>query len=216
MYTPSFNAVADEDEIRAMVAAMRAGWLVTVDTAGFPVATLMPVIWRGRTVYAHMAKANPHWRQIVPDAPALVICSGADAYISPNWYATKLEHGRVVPTWNYTAVQLTGKVRTHLDPEWLRSMVTELTETHERLLPHPWKVTDAPDAFIDGQLNGIVGIELTVEHFEGKAKLSQNRSEADQLGVVAGLHATAHVNPGAHAIAEAMARAIDAVTGDRT
>jgi transcriptional regulator len=214
MYTPSFNAVADEDEIRAMVASMRAGWLVTVDAEGFPMATLLPVIWHGRTVFAHMAKANPQWRQIAPDSPALVICSGPDAYISPSWYAAKQEHGRVVPTWNYTAVQLSGRVRTHQDPEWLRSVVTELTETHEALLPHPWQVTDAPDAFIDAQLNGIVGIELTVERFEGKAKLSQNRSEADRLGVIAGLRATAHDDLDAHAIAEAMAREINA-SGDR-
>jgi transcriptional regulator len=178
-------------------------------------ATLLPVIWRGNTVFAHMAKANPQWRQIAPDSPALVICSGPDTYISPNWYAAKQEHGRVVPTWNYTAVQLTGRIRVHQDPEWLRAVVTELTETHEGRQPHPWQVTDAPDAFIDAQLNGIVGLEFTVERFEGKAKLSQNRSEADRRGVIAGLHATAHDDPGARAIADAMAEALDAATGGR-
>jgi transcriptional regulator len=191
VYTPPFNAVPDEDEIRAMVAAARTGWLVTQGDDGYPLATLLPILWRGDTVIAHLARANPQWRQIAPASPGLIIVGGAEAYVSPSWYAAKAEHGKVVPTWNYTAVHLTGTVTVHHDSEWLRSAVTELTETHEATRPEQWQVTDAPAAYVDGQLRGIVGVEITVTRVEGKAKLSQNRSEADRRGVVAGLRADA-------------------------
>ena len=189
MYTPPFNAVDDEQEIRAMVAAARTAWLITVGPEGVPLATLLPVLWHGGTVIAHMAKANGHWRTIADGAPALLVTGGPEAYISPSWYAAKAEHGKVVPTWNYTAVHLTGTVRVHQDSEWLRGAVTELTETHEGAREHPWHVTDAPEPYIDAQLNGIIGLEFTVTRVEGKAKLSQNRSAADQAGVIAGLRA---------------------------
>lgn len=189
MYTPPFNAVEDESEIRAMVAAARAAWLVTVAPDGVPVATLLPVMWQGDTVIAHMAKANPQWRTIDDDAPGLLIAGGPEAYISPSWYAAKAEHGKVVPTWNYSAVHLTGTVRVHEDSAWLRNAVTELTDTYEGDRVDRWHVTDAPEAYVAGQLNGIVGVEFTVTRIEGKAKFSQNRSEADQRGVIAGLRA---------------------------
>ena len=187
MYVPAFNAVDDEDAIRAMVAAARTGWLVTVGPEGLPVATLLPLMWHGDRVVAHMAKANPQWKDIAEGAPGLVIVTTADAYISPSWYAAKAEHGRVVPTWNYSAVHLTGTVTVHHDDDWLRRAVTELTDLHETGRDEPWQVTDAPEAYVTGQLRGIVGIELAVTRVEGKAKLSQNRSDADRDGVVAGL-----------------------------
>lgn len=189
MYTPPFNAVPDEREIRAMVAAARTGWLVTVGPDGVPTATLLPIMWQDDVVIAHLAKANEQWRTITAGAPALLIISGPDAYISPTWYAAKAEHGKVVPTWNYSAVHLTGTVRVHHDSDWLRRAVTELTDTHEGGREHPWQVTDAPESYIDGQLRGIVGVEFSVTRVEGKAKLSQNRSAADQAGVIAGLRA---------------------------
>jgi transcriptional regulator len=189
MYTPPFNAVQDEDAIRAMVAAAQTAWLVTVAGDGFPTATLLPIMWRGDVVIAHMAKANSQWRTITDGSPALLIVGGPDAYISPTWYAAKAEHGKVVPTWNYSAVHLTGTVRVHQDSGWLRRAVTDLTEVHEGGREHPWQVTDAPEPYIQGQLNGIVGVEFTVTRVEGKAKFSQNRSEADQRGVVSGLRA---------------------------
>ena len=187
MYTPAVNVVHDEGSIRAMVAACRAAWLVTVGPDGAPIATLMPIMWRDSVVIAHMARANPQWRTITDDAPGLFIAGGPEAYISPSWYPAKAEHGRVVPTWNYSAVHLTGTVRVHHDREWLRRAVTELTDTHESGRAHPWRVTDAPSRYVDGQLGGIVGVEFTVTRVEGKAKLSQNRSTADQLGVITGL-----------------------------
>jgi transcriptional regulator len=208
MYTPPFNAVLDEDEIRAMVAAFRTAWLVTVDDDGVPVATLLPILWHGDVVIAHMAKANAQWRGIADDAPALLIVAGPDAYISPAWYAAKAEHGKVVPTWNYSAVHLTGTVRVHQDSDWLRRAVTDLTDTHEGGRDHRWHVTDAPQNYIDAQLNGIVGIEFTVTRIEGKAKLSQNRSDADQAGVIAGLRAD-RLAPADAAAAAAVAAAME-------
>lgn len=187
MYSPPFNLVQDQDQIRAMVAAARTGWLVTVGPDGFPVATLLPIMWDGDTVTAHMAKANRQWRDLTSGTPALIIVGGAEAYISPSWYAAKAEDGKVVPTWNYSAVHLSGTLTVHTENEWLSNAVTDLTNTHEGGRAHPWHVTDAPEAYVEGQLRGIVGIELTVTRVEGKAKLSQNRSEADRRGVVDGL-----------------------------
>ena len=127
MYIPSFNRIDDDGEIRRFVAAARSAEFVTVDPDGVPVATLLPIMWNDFTVVAHMARANPQWKAIGPDSPALLICSGPEAYISPSWYAAKAEHGKVVPTWNYSAVHLSGTVRVHENREWLRDAVTRLT-----------------------------------------------------------------------------------------
>lgn len=202
MYVPPANQVTDEAELRAMVEAAQTAWLITAGDDGVPAATLLPIIWRDSTVIAHLAIANDHWRRIRPEMPCLVVSTGPDAYISPSWYAAKAEHGRVVPTWNYTAVQLTGTVRVHQDPDWLRRAVTELTELHEGRREQPWAVTDAPEQFVTGQLRGIVGIEVTVTAVEGKAKLSQNRSTADREGAIRGLDG--EPDRGSAAVAEAM------------
>jgi transcriptional regulator len=185
-----------------MVAAARSGWFVTTGADGVPVATLLPIMWVDGIVIAHMAKANRQWRDLVPGAPALVIVTGPDAYVSPSWYAAKAEHGRVVPTWNYSAVHLTGTVEVHHEPEWLLAAVTHLTDTHEGSRADRWRVTDAPEAYVSGQLRGIVGIEVAVAKVEGKAKLSQNRSVGDQRGVIDGLRG--EQVPGADAVADAM------------
>ena len=185
-----------------MVAAVGSAQFVTVGVDGFPVATLLPILWERATVIAHMARANPQWRDVERDAPALLICSGPEAYVSPSWYAAKAEHGRVVPTWNYSAVHITGTVRVHEDPDWLREAVTRLTTAHEADREHPWEITDAPAQYIRGQLAGIVGLEITVQRVEAKAKLSQNRSMADRLGVIKGLRSDRQ--RGATAVADAM------------
>lgn len=202
MYTPAFTAV-DEQHARAMVADIASGWLVTAVENGPPEATLMPIMWHDDRLIAHMARANPHWRHITDGTPALVIVTGPEAYVSPSWYASKTEHGKVVPTWNYLAVHLTGTVRTVDDPTFLLTAVTDLTDEHETGRPDRWHVSDAPADFIAAQLQAIVGIEMRIDRVEGKAKLSQNRSEPDRHGVINGLRR--HPDPrSGTAIADAM------------
>ncbi|CAN5357161.1 FMN-binding negative transcriptional regulator [soil metagenome] len=202
MYVPTPNRLDDEAAVRALVGAVGAAEFVTVAADGYPTSTLLPILWEGDTVVAHMARANPQWRTIGAGAAALLICAGDQAYISPSWYAAKAEHGRVVPTWNYSAVHLSGTVTVHDDPSWLRRAVTDLTNTHESGRQRPWQVTDAPEAYIDGQLRGIVGLEITVHRVEAKAKLSQNRSPEDRRGVVIGLRAEGGAS--AHTMADVM------------
>ena len=137
----------------------------------------------------HLARANAHWRRIVDGSPALAIVTGPDAYVSPSWYATKVEHGKVVPTWNYSVVHLRGSVVVHDDAEWVRALVTRLTDRHESPRDVPWAVSDAPDDYIEKNLRPIVGVEVVVSSVEAKAKLSQNRSDSDRAGVASGLAA---------------------------
>jgi len=194
VYLPHFNAVDDQAEIRRMVEEIGAAEIVTVGPDGTPISTLLPILWSedAGTVIAHMARANEHWKHIAPDSRVLVIVAGPQAYISPAWYASKAEHGRVVPTWNYTAVHLTGTVTVHDDTDWVRRAVTDITESHEQSRDRPWAVTDAPAKYISGQLKAIVGLKMTVERVEAKAKLSQNRSAEDRSGVIAGLEKEGH------------------------
>ncbi len=215
MYLPRHFTVTDLARIAAFVDAAQSADLVTFDGTR-PVSTLLPVIWDrpaagadaadpasfGRLL-GHIAIANDQWKTAQPGAQALAIVHGPQAYISPAWYESKARHGRVVPTWNYQAVHLTGTIAFHHDPEWLRAFVTRLTQRHEEGRARPWAVTDAPPEYIDGQLRAIVGIELTIMAVEAKHKLSQNRGELDRAGVVAGL--AAEPGPGRAAIAAAMA-----------
>ena len=224
MYLPRHFTVTDLAAIAAFVDAAGAADLVTFD-GNKPVATLLPVIWDrppsfpdsaagpgpaagcGRLL-GHLAAANPQWQTAQPGALGLAIVHGPQAYISPSWYESKARHGRVVPTWNYQAVHLTGRLTIHRDPEWLRSLVSRLTRRHEEPNPRPWAVTDAPPEFLNGQLRAIVGVELTITAVEAKDKLSQNRSALDQAGVVAGLRGQR--GPGPAAIAERMAASLEA------
>ena len=201
LYVPHFNAMP-ADEARGFVAEVGTAQLVTVGADGLPDATLLPVLWRGDTLVGHFARANPQWRRIVDGSPALAVVTGPDAYVSPSFYATKVEHGRVVPTWNYSTVHLRGPVRIVDDAGWLRALVGELTDHHESRRAAPWAVEDAPATYVEKQLRAIVGVELVVESVQAKAKLSQNRSAEDRAGVVAGLLGT----PG-----EPVARAMEAL-----
>ncbi len=186
LYVPRFNLM-DPDDVRPFVAAVGTAQLVTVGEDGVPDATFLPVLWEGERLVGHLARANAHWRRIVDGSPALAIVTGADTYVSPSWYATKAEHGKVVPTWNYSVVHLRGAVAVHDDPEWVRGLVTRLTDRHEQARVEPWAVTDAPADYVDKNLRPIVGVEIVVESVEAKAKLSQNRSDEDRAGVAAGL-----------------------------
>jgi transcriptional regulator len=139
------------------------------------------------TITGHVARANGQWQRAAAGAPALAMFLGPDAYVSPAWYETKRQTGRVVPTWNYVAIHARGELRFFDDAERLLALVTRLTETHEAGRPEPWAVSDAPPEFIRAQLKAIVGFELPIARLEGKWKLSQNRPAADRAGVVEGL-----------------------------
>jgi transcriptional regulator len=198
MYQPAHFTVVELDHIHEFVATVASADLVTVDDSGQPLSTLMPCIWKldesgHGTVYMHMARANKQWETIENGARALAIVHGAQAYVSPSNYATKAEHGKVVPTWNYTSVHLSGTVEVSHDPEYLRGIVRELTDHHERGRSAPWSIDDAPETYMNAQLRGIVAITLHVDRVEAKAKLSQNRSQEDQDGVIIDLsHSTHH------------------------
>jgi len=131
MYVPHFNTM-EEPGVRGLVAATGSAELITVDADGYPQSTLLPVIWDDDRLILHMARANPHWKAIDPGAKALAVVTGPQAYVSPAWYPSKDEHGRVVPTWNYTAVHFTGRVEVHQDADWLLDAVTHLTTLHEQ------------------------------------------------------------------------------------
>jgi transcriptional regulator len=139
------------------------------------------------TLIGHLARPNPQAHGAVPGVQALAIFQGPDVYITPSWYATKRENGKVVPTWNYVAIHAHGPVEFFDDTERLRDVVTRLTEREEQARADPWAVSDAPAAFIDGMLKGIVGFALPIARLEGKWKMSQNRPAQDRAGVVAGL-----------------------------
>jgi transcriptional regulator len=186
LYTPAFNRMP-EDDVRAFVAAVGTAQLITVGADGRPDATFLPVLWDGDRLVGHLARANAHWRRVVDGAPALAVVTGRDAYVSPSWYATKVEHGKVVPTWNYSAVHLRGRIQVHDDASWVLDLVTRLTDHHEAERADRWHVTDAPEDYVRKNLRPIVGIEVVVDSVEAKSKQSQNRSEADRAGVAAGL-----------------------------
>jgi transcriptional regulator len=192
VYVPHFNQM-DESDVPAFLDSVATAELVTVGADGYPTATLMPFLRDGDRLLMHMARGNPHWQAIEPGTPALAVVAGAQAYISPAWYATKQEHGRVVPTWNYSAVHVSGRVTAHHEASWLRDVVERLTDRHEAGRPARWSVDDAPADYVEKQLRAIVGIELAIERVEAKAKLSQNRSTGDKAGVIDGLERTGAV-----------------------
>jgi transcriptional regulator len=154
------------------------------------------------TLRGHIARANPQWKRADAGTPALVTLLGPDAYVTPSWFPSKRETGKVVPTWNYITVHATGPLRFFDDRAPLLDLVTRLTDAHEGRREKPWAVTDAPAAYIDAMLKAIVGFELPIARLEGKWKLSQNKSAADVAGIRDGLAA----EPGedAAALAEAM------------
>ena len=188
LYVPRFN-VMPADDVRPFVEAVATAQLVTVGADGVPDATFLPVLWEGDRLVGHVARANGHWRRMVEGSPALAIVTGPDTYVSPSWYAAKAEHGRVVPTWNYSVVHLRGRIVVHDDADWVRALVTRLTDRHEGQREDQWHVTDAPEDYVTKNLRPIVGLELVVESVEAKAKLSQNRSDEDRAGVADGLRA---------------------------
>lgn len=193
MYTPPAFRTDDPDIIAGIIRAARLPILVSAGAAGIE-ATHLPLMQlpdpppHGRLV-GHLARANPQWQGLRDGAVAMAIFQAHDFYVSPGWYQTKRETGRVVPTWNYEAVHVHGTVEIVEDAPRLREIVAALTDRHEASRPEPWHVDDAPDDYIAAQLKGIVGVVMTVTSIIAKRKLSQNRPAADRLGVIAGLEA---------------------------
>lgn len=183
MYIPDHFRETRPEVLHDAVRRIGFATLVTLDLE----ANLLPMLLddAGTVLRGHVARANPVWKQ--GDGPALALFLGPHGYVSPNWYPSKAEHGKAVPTWNYLAVQARGTLRWTHDLDQLRGLVTELTDRHESERPEPWAVSDAPAGYTDALLRAIVGFELSVESLEGKWKLSQNRDAADRIGVREGL-----------------------------
>lgn len=189
MYVPAHFAASDS-EIRELLTHHGAADLVT-STGSALTATLLPFVYDPTVgdhgaLLGHLARNNDQWQHPVV-GEALVIVRGPDGYVSPSWYPSKAEHGRVVPTWNYVTAHVYGRLVIHDDPDWVHALVRRLTDRHEAGNPNPWSVDDAPTPFIAGQLRAIVGVELVITRVESKTKLSQNRSAADIDGVITGL-----------------------------
>ena len=199
MYIPSSFAEHDLPTLLAFLEAHPLAALVTSSETTGLFATHLPLVLDRTagpmgTLIGHFARANPHYGRVAegPTA-ALVIFTGPDAYITPEWYRAKQESGRVVPTWNYVAVHAYGALRVRDDPQFLRRHLEALVSRHEADRDRPWHVSDAPEDFIAQQMKAIVGIELTIERLEGKWKMSQNRSAADIDGVIRGLRSSKEV-----------------------
>ncbi len=193
MYFPHHFAESRPEILGAFIRQHPFATLVSLGGDGL-VGSHLPMLWDSEpapfgTLTGHIARPNPQATGAQANVEALAVFLGPQAYISPNWYPSKREHGKVVPTWNYIAVHAYGPLKLIDDAEWLRRLVTRLTNLHESFSAVPWKVTDAPPAFVDQMLKGIVGIELALTRLEGKWKLSQNRPATDRTGTVAGLEA---------------------------
>jgi transcriptional regulator len=190
MYRPPAFREDRPEVLRAAIRAHPLATLVTHGPQGLQ-ANLLPFILatdEGKDILrGHLSKANSQIDDLRCGAQALVIFQGPQAYITPSWYATKREHGKVVPTWNYVVVQARGKAKVIEDPVWLLAQVRELTTQQEQPRDEPWAVSDAPASFISSQLKGIIGIEIPVDRIEGKWKASQNQPAANRIGVIDGL-----------------------------
>ena len=190
MYQPAHFQETDRSQHLKLIRDYPLALLVTTGDAGTLANPIPFIINDEATVLrAHMARANGQWKTLEGPTEALVIFQGPQTYISPGFYASKKEHGRVVPTWNYAIVQVRGTLRVIEEAEWIAQQINDLTDQMEASEPHVWAVKDAPEPFIAAQIRGIVGLEISISTIEGKWKMSQNRSLADRQGVVEGLEA---------------------------
>ena len=191
MYLPKHFAQTDIAALHALMDAHPLATLVTHGPEGIDANHIPLHLDAGAgpngTLRGHVARANPLARAAAVDREILAIFQGPQSYISPSGYATKAEHGKVVPTWNYTAVHAWGRLRLIDDPQWLLAQVRTLTTTHEAALPHPWQVSDAPADYIEKMLGAIVGIEIVIDRLVGKWKVSQNQPPVNQASLVAAL-----------------------------
>ena len=205
MYQPGAFREERLEILHALIRAHPLGTLITAGSGGLA-ANLVPFIVADQgergTLRAHIARANDQVEALRAGAETLVVFQGPDAYISPSWYPSKQEHGRVVPTWNYVVVQVHGTPHLIEDPLWIRAQIGALTQSQEGQRARPWSVADAPEAFVEAQIRAIVGVEIPILRIEGKWKLSQNRSAADRRGVVEGLQGEGRNEEMARLVAE--------------
>ncbi|MBL6458119.1 FMN-binding negative transcriptional regulator [Belnapia sp. T6] len=206
MYNPAAFREDRPEILHSLIRQARLALLVSNGAGGVPDITHLPLTLDAGAglLIGHLARANPHAAALREAGRAIAVFRGAEAYVSPNWYPSKAEHHRVVPTWNYEAVHAEGPVEIIEDPVRLHAIVSQLTEEKEASQPRPWSVADAPEPFIAGQLKGIVGFTLRIELLTGKRKLSQNRAAPDRDGATAGLAASE--DPRDRATAAAMRR----------
>lgn len=190
MYQPAHFKSDDVAMMHDLIRTHPLGLLISAGADGL-LANPVPfvVVREGDAVdlRCHLARPNPQWQAIENGAEVLAVFQGEGAYVTPSWYATKKESGKVVPTWNYMIVQAKGLATTHHDAAWLRAQIDLMTDAQEKTRAEPWAVSDAPDTFTTAQMRGIVGINIRVTDMQGKFKLSQNRNDADRSGVIAGL-----------------------------
>lgn len=208
MYLPPSFSEENLPVLHRAIGEARLATLVTNGAEGM-IASHLPLVLDpsagpNGTLYGHVARANPHAR-VAPGSEGLAIFTGPEAYVSPSWYPGKVEHGRVVPTWNYVAIHAYGPLETFDAPARLLDVVTRLTERHEAGRDRPWAVSDAPADFIAGMLKGIVGFALPIARIEGKWKMSQNRPAADRDGIAAGLRADGRADAAALVAGQAAA-----------
>jgi transcriptional regulator len=190
MYQPDHFRIDDVAQIHALMRARPFAALVSAGSAGL-YGSHLPTVLKNEgecgVIECHLARANPHCKELAAVSEALMIFHGPEGYITPNWYATKVETGKVVPTWNYAVVHAYGRPEVKDDAAWLRRHVGELTAQQEKTEARPWQVSDAPVRYIEVMLRGIVGFRFVITRLEGKWKMSQNRDMPDRAGVVEGL-----------------------------
>jgi transcriptional regulator len=190
MYLPEAFREDRPDVLHDLIRAHPLGLLISAGPGGI-LANPVPFLSYPEegVLRAHVARANGQWRELATAPDCLVVFQWPAAYVTPSWYASKAEHGKVVPTWNYAVVEARGRARIVQDAGWLRRQIDDLTAAREGGRPAPWAVADAPEPFVAAQLRGIVGVEVALTALTGKWKVSQNRPEADRAGVAAGLGA---------------------------
>jgi transcriptional regulator len=189
MYQPAAFREDRRDVQYKLIRAHPLGLLITAGAGGLMANPIPFLLDDTATLRAHIARPNPQCQELAQVGECLVVFQGPQEYVTPSWYPSKLEHGRVVPTWNYATVHVWGRPRLIEDANWLRRQLDDLTRMKESPREKPWATTDAPPAFMATQMRGIVGVEIPISRIEGKWKVSQNRPEPDRAGVLAGLRA---------------------------
>ena len=186
MYQPIHFQENRPEVLHGLISIQPLGLLISYGPAGL-IANAIPFRLEegGLKLTCHVARANSQWKELQQNPDCLVVFQGPQAYVSPGFYPSKAEHGKVVPTWNYIIVQARGRASIIEDAAWIMGQVSALTQDHEATRPAPWAASDAPDDFMKMQLRAIIGIEITIQELSGKWKMSQNRNDADRQGVIA-------------------------------